>query len=227
MNGTSVLSITDIPFVYSLANLLFIASTGTIEVERLVIIGLLAGIGGTFLVFWHPIQWIIDRLVLLSNPKFRQYKIKNPGHVPDNYTLDIKKGLFRLSLNTHGIKYQKDKFVSLIYFMIILGTLGYIYDSENFQKVVEISDSYKSYIPYGAFVMLLGIGWFLTDHGRKLKNNLKLNSLYFMLSNDIIGYGNESNLIKNAIDLNDWATAKEIIHKQIRNRWEPMKRFSV
>ena len=75
--------------------------------------------------------------------------------------------------------------------------------------------------------MLLGIGWFLNDHGKKLNNNLKLNSLYFMLSNDIIGYGNESNLIKNAIDLNDWATAKEIIDKQIRNRWDAMKRFSV
>jgi len=55
---------------------------------------------------------------------------------------------------------------------------------------------------------------------------LKLNSIYFLLSKNFIGYGNESSLIKTAIDLNDWVTAEEMIDVQIRKHWEGMKQFS-
>lgn len=225
MNGNSALSLTDIPFVYSLANLLLIYYTGNFEIERFVILGFLAGMFGTFLVFWHPIQGIIDKFSLISKNKSK-YTIRNPGAKTAKLEIKIDESLFRLSLNTHAIKYQKDKFAGLIYFMIILLTIAIVSTSDNFKQAVMVPAFFQLLIMFGPVVMMFGCGWLLAIHGKKLINNLKLNSLYFLLSNDIIGYGNESNLIKTAVDLNDWATAQEIIDKQIRNHWENMKRYS-
>jgi len=197
--------------------------TGSVDFERFFIVGVLASILGTFFVFWHPIQWMLDRIMLSRKKSLGKYKIEYPNHVPPQLNIIIDESLIRISLHTYAIKYQKDKFAGLIYFIIILFTLTQVSLTENFQQLVQLQDSaFLSIITFGPVVLMVGIGVFLHDHQSSLYKNIQLNSLYFQLSNTILGYGNESNLIKTSIDLNDWTTAKTMIDKQIRIHWAPM-----
>jgi len=64
-SGQTALSLTDLPFMFSLVNLLYIWTFGLeittngetiFDISRYYTVGLIAGMLGTFFVFWHPIQ---------------------------------------------------------------------------------------------------------------------------------------------------------------------------
>ena len=225
---SNAISLTDIPFVYSVTNIAFIGITGIVEIEKFLIVGLFAGIFGTFLVFWHPIQWLITKLTLSQKTKLQQYFIKNKGHNPESLTIQIPEPLIRLSLNTSAIKYQKDKFTSLIYFLIILLTFSYFSTTDGFVQATQIVDKQiLSVITIVPSILFVGVVIFLKNHFTRLDHNIKLNALYFLLTNEIIGYDTESNIIKTAIDLNDWDTVKEMIEKQMKKQWTNLERYNI
>lgn len=227
-SGQTALSLSDLPFVYSLANILFIWIYGIEDIDRFFVVGLIAGIVGTFLVFWHPIQFLYDRIMMSRYERnLASYPIKNPHHIPEKYDIRIERSLIRLSLKTTSIKYLKDKLVSQDYFMIILITLASVMITDSFQQATKLNDTpFAGYIILGIIGMLCGVVYLSTKQFKEFMFNLKLNSLYFLLTNHIIGFSDASSIIKNAIDLNDWTTAREMIDRQLQTNWDSLKNFS-
>jgi len=228
MNGSSALSVSDIPFVYSIVNLGFISYTGSTDIQQFLVVGFIAGIFGTFLAFWHPIQWVIDRFVLGSKKIINTYFIEHKNANPPNYTIKLDDSLIRLSLKTHSIKYQKDKFTGFIYFIITLFVFALVSDDDNFITALNLQESpILDVITYGSLVLAVGVGWLLYAHAKNLSKNLKLNSLYFLLySRTQLGDPNTRDLIKTSIDLNDWATVEEHIVSRLRHHWHYLKSYS-
>lgn len=228
MNGSSVLSVSDIPFVYSIVNLGFISYTGSTDIQQFVVVGFIAAIFGTFLAFWHPIQWVIDKFVLGSKRIINNYFIEYKDATPPNYTIKLDDSLIRLSLKTHSIKYQKDKFSGFIYFIITLFVLAMVSDDDNFITALNLQESpILDVITYGPYVLMLGVGWLLHSHAKNLSTNLKLSSLYFLLySRTKLGDLNTRDLIKTSIDLNDWATVEEHIVSRLHDHWHNLKSYS-
>lgn len=227
-SGQTALSLSDLPFMYSFVNLLFIWSTGNVaDISRFYIVGLIAGLIGTFFVFWHPIQWIFDKFTIRRQQFLSLYTINYPNVVPPKRTIILKEW-FGLSLRTSAIKYLKDKMAGQIYFMIILLTIFCALLTTNFQETVSLKDSPYLYpLIVGTIGMLAGVGIFMARQFDNFKLDLKLCALYFLISQRIIGFKDESNIIKQAIDLNDWATVKEMIDRVLQNNWEALKNYSV
>lgn len=218
-SGQTALSISDIPFMYSFVNLIFIWQTGITGFESLPIIGLIAGVIGTFLVFWHPIQWVIDELMMRNMGNYSVYTIENHGHVPSKYDLQLE-GWFSLSLKTSAIKYLKDKISSQVYFIVILTTFVLLLIDPNFQKTLKLENTvYPILIQIGLIIMLIALVYLYKKNSNQFIQNVKITSLYFLISNDVIGYRDQSLVIKEAIDLNDWDTANNVIDKTLRSMW--------
>ena len=234
-SGQTALSLTDLPFMFSLVNLLYILTFGleittngetVFDINRYYTVGLIAVMLGTFFVFWHPIQWIIDKVTLKWQDKFSTYLITNLNHVPPEYNIIINE-FFRLSLNTSAIKYLKDKMTGQIYFVIILTVFLIALFNLDFQKTFGLTNStYLLYIQLGIGSMLGGTIYFSTKQIRGFRLNLQLTSLYFLLSNKMLGYSERTNLIKQAIDLNDWDTARQITNKTLRDHWKNLPHHS-
>ena len=234
-SGQTALSLTDLPFMFSLVNLLYIWIFGleittngetVFDISRYYAVGLIAGMLGTFFVFWHPIQWIIDKVTLKWQDTFSTYLITDRGNAIPEYNIIINE-FFRLSLNTSAIKYLKDKMTGQIYFVIILTVFLIALFNLDFQKTFGLANStYISYIQLGIGSMLVGTIYFSTRQIFSFRLNLQLTSLYFLLSNKMLGYSGETNLIKQAIDLNDWDTARQITNKTLRDHWKNLPHHS-
>ena len=227
-SGSTALSLTDIPFVYSLVNIIFIWMYGIENIERFLLVGLIAGILGTFLVFWHPLQFMYNKIMMFRyNRDLSSYLITNPNHSPPKFEIKIEKSLIRLSLKTTSIKYLKDRMVSQDYFIIILLTLVGVLQASTFQKSIHLMNSpYLNWIIFMISAMVLGMIYLSTKQMKEFFFNIKLNSIYFLLTNNIIGFGDASNIIKNAIDLGDWTSVREMIDKQLQSHWTVLSSFS-
>lgn len=225
-SGQTALSLSDLPFMYSFVNLLFVWSTGNIEdLSRFYTVGLIAGLIGTFFVFWHPIQWIFDKFTVSQQKVLSFYKIDHSGVVPPTRTIALK-DWFGLSLRTSAIKYLKDKMAGQIYFMIILLTLFIALQTDNFQQTIGLKNSPFFYpVIVGIIGMLVGVAIFMLKQFDNFKLDVKLCALYFFISQRLIGFREESSIIKQAIDLNDWATVKEMIDRTLHNNWDALKPY--
>lgn len=223
--GQTALGISDIPFMYSMISIIYISITGNIEdISRFFIVGLIAGTIGTFFVFWHPIQWLIDRN-LISNRKFQStYLIKMKGHDPPQYKIKIDKWL-RLSLKTSSIKYLKDKITGQIYFVIILITLLVALNYPPFLETINLNDLvYSSLIKLGLLAMLIGMAYVMIKQNIEFIRNVKIHCLYFLIfKNNWMG---DESLLKSAIDLGDWDTAKEYTDDILVRRWQQLPSHS-
>ncbi len=227
-SSPTALSLSDLPFMYSFVNLLFILITGQAKIENFYIVGLIAGIIGTFLVFWHPIQWSLDKFMTYHKKEYAKYRIvNNTGVTPPQYELQIS-DWFNLSLKTSAIKYLKDKISSQIYFFIILSTIGLALFDPNFQKALNLENTYyRLIIQLGIWVMLIGLSKIFIKSSKEFINNVKITSIYFLISNSFTRYSGQSTIIKEAIDLNDWDTAKVVVDKTLYSYWDSLKSFAV
>lgn len=220
MNGQSAISISDIPFWYSIINLAVIWHTGELgDPTRFYVIGLMSGLIGTFFVFWHPIQWILDVLILHTK-RITDYKIENPEQKPDKVTIKIDKNTINRSLKTSAITYQKDKFASFVYFAIIFFTFVLALQDKDVQEVFssEIPESFEI-----LFLVILsigiGVGYLTNSFAVELVKNVKLTGLFLMTTNKIAPGQVWLNEIKTAIDLKDWIIVKDTIERQLRTIW--------
>jgi len=221
--------------MFSLVNLFYILIFGleitvngetVFDVNRFYTVGLIAGMLGTFFVFWHPVQWIINKVTLKRQDKFSTYLITNKNHLRPQYNIIVNE-FFRLSLNTSAIKFLKDKMTGQIYFIIILIVFLIALFNLDFQKTIGLENSnYLSYIQLGIIGMLVGTIYFFTRQIISFRLNLQLVSIYFLLSNKILGYSEITNLIKQAIDLNDWDTARQITNTTLRKQWGNIQQYS-
>lgn len=226
-SGQTALSLSDLPFMYSFVNLIFIWQTGHAGIVNLPIVGLIAGIIGTFLVFWHPIQWAIDRRMLRNKTEHSVYSIENNiGTVPPKYDLQLE-DWFNLSLKTSAVKYLKDKISGQIYFIAILTTLLLLLFDPNFKQALNLENTTYPYsIQAGLVAMLVGLVIIYKKSAKEFILNVKVTGAYFLISNNITRYGEPSPVIKEAIDLNDWDTAKNIVDKTLRSNWTMLQGFS-
>ena len=114
-----------------------------------------------------------------------------------------------------------------IYFIIILTVFLIALFNLDFQKTFGLANStYLPYIQLGIGSMLVGTIYFSTRQIIGFRLNLQLTSLYFLLSNKMLGYSERTNLIKQAIDLNDWDTARQITNKTLRDHWGNLQHHS-
>ena len=236
MANSSALSISDIPFVYSFINILYIwmfgletiseGGTTTIDVSRLYVVGLIAGLLGTFVVFWHPIQWFIDDHVKKRLKDFSTYFIEIPSRSPENYHVIIEPWI-NLSLQTPAIKYLKDKLSSMAYFLIILVTLFLALINVDFQKTIHLGNSpYLFPIQFGIFVMYSGACYFIGKQYVEFRRNLRISGAFYFLTEYFLKYNDEANFIKAVIDLNDWVTAKKMIDHKLGLQWGNLISYS-
>ena len=82
--GQTTLTIADLPFVYSMVNILFILWTGEFDAERIYAVGLIAGLFGTFLIMVHPIQRLWDKRYHSIFHLHSKYKPKKRPKPPKN-----------------------------------------------------------------------------------------------------------------------------------------------
>lgn len=223
-NGQTALSLTDIPFMYSFVNILFIMIVGIenpVDFSRFYVVGLIAGLIGTFFVYWHPIQWIMRKFIMRDKNVIRGYTVHhvNPDATPPEYEINIIEWL-HLSLKTNAIKYLMDKFVSQIYFFIILVTLSLALSNIDFVTSLGLSDDvYLHFIKFGLLGMVVGTFIFSGKQYYNFRISLKLHCIYFLLVHHLVGFNDKTNMIKQAIDLNDWVTAKLMIDKALIGAW--------
>jgi len=223
--GQTALGISDIPFMYSMISIIYISITGNIEdIGRFFIVGLIAGTIGTFFVFWHPIQWLIDRNLIAKRKSRSTYLIKMKGHDPPQYKIKIDKWL-RLSLKTSSIKYLKDKITGQIYFVIILITLSVAINYPPFLETINLNDlAYKLLITLGLFAMIVGMGYVMIKQNIEFIRNVKIHCVYFLIFKS--NWMGDELLLKSAIDLGDWDTAKEYTDYILVRHWQQLPSHS-
>jgi len=222
-SGQTILSLTDLPFVYSIVNLMAIWVFGIPEDygARFAFIGIIAGIGGTFLVFWHPIQSLIEYTTIKNYDKLSTYYIETPQNRPKAYDILIDKEYFRLSLKSNSIKYLKDKFTSQIYFVIVIGVFSIALSTNQFQKEINIENS-QIIIPIIGIlaVMAIALAYFSRNLYKQYKRSLKLDSLYYQFTKPF--HSSETDMIKRSIDLQEWEIVEDQMNLLIRKQWANM-----
>lgn len=224
-SGQTALAISDLPFMYSLINILFILWTGSVDdFSRFYIVGLFAGLIGAFLVFWHPIQWIIDKNMIKQNEN-TSFRISYPNASPPEHDVIIDQLFFRLTLKTVAIKYLKDKLVSQFYFIIILSTIFYALFIESFQQTIGLKDHpYLIVIQIIIIAMLVGTGYLTQRQSAMFRRNLKLSALFQFAEYKVYSFGNLT-FIKQAIDLGDWVTVEDMLIKSLQSKWGNLAAF--
>jgi len=227
-SGQTALSLTDLPFMYSFLNVMTIILFGIPEnyESRFIIIGIFAGIGGTFLIFWHPIQYLIDWYMTKSYEKLSTYYVSSPTQKPKAYDILINNDQFRLSLKSSSIKYLKDKYASLIYFIIILVSVGVAVVGEDVQKLLNIQDPFLI-IPIFAVLtaMAFALGFFNRTLYVKIRKGLQLESLYYQVTK-LPGYQEEREEIRRSIDLQEWEIVESQLKSFMRRHWGAMKQWA-
>jgi len=221
--GETTLSLSDIPFSYSIINLIFILYTGEISnINEFYPVLMLSGITGAFLVTVHPVQRSIDFLMKrnIKNDVYDKYTIKyNPSTVPPEKTIEISKIYLKLSLNTSSIKHELNKQASIFYFVIILIGIFYALTQPSFQEILGIEIFGVHYYIFETIVVLMIsiVSLVLALEAMKFNVRIRIVALFFEFTNKNIG--DVPTTIKTAIDLNDWHSAKELLDHFLRRHW--------
>jgi len=229
-SGETTLSITDLPFWYSFVNILYIWNTGDVSIEhitdKLIIVGLIAGFIGTFFVFWHPIQWILDKLSWRKRKSYSIYRVDSNQTTIPFHNIIIHDQYLRLSLKTSAINHYKNKIVSQLYFLTILITIFVALGDTHFQSVTKLKDTiYLLPTQLVIFGMMVGLCYLIYKMRQYLIENLRLHAMYYFITDQLERYENV-NYIKEAIDLHDWTTVREAIYKVLLRHWDDLPKFS-
>lgn len=223
--GQSALTLADLPFVYSFSNILFILITGNTGFEYIFIIGIIAGLFGTFLVVLHPIQTLITKF---WNKKYHQESIYEIWH-PRNFDVSTMKKFviqpipFMIAINTSSINFEKDKIAGLIYFTIILLTVAVALIIPNFQNVLQISDNMHILVlEIIVFSMFCYVSFYWGKQLRSFGKKLKTHALYFALNGILFEsrFRSDLDLIKRSIDQNDWSSADALIRNATSDAYD-------
>ena len=227
-SGQTALSLSDLPFMYSVLNLSAITIFGIPEDfgGRFIILGIIAGIAGTFLVYLHPIQWSIDKKMLKGYDKLSIYYIENPNHKPKAYDIRINEHEFRLSLKSSSIKYLKDKFASRIYFTIIVGTFSLSIISPNIRNILGMEDLLML-IPLGIIVAIMGfvVGFQNKKVYYQIEDGIEFESLYNQITR-WRGSQEEKEDIRRSIDLQEWEIVESKIDIFMRRHWNDLAQYA-
>src|SRR3989442_5223283 len=101
--------------MYSLVNILYILSTGSVDINRLYAVGLIAGLIGTFFVIVHPIQRGFDRRWKKLSPSHSKYSVINMNDKKSKKIISMDPINLLRSLKLVAVKYEKDKMVGTFY----------------------------------------------------------------------------------------------------------------
>jgi hypothetical protein len=223
--GQSTLSIADLPFVYSIANILVILYTGTVDINRFYVVGLIAGLIGTFFVIVHPVQLGLDRRWKNVSKFHSKYHITNEGASPPDRDIEMEVINVQRSLKLVGIKYEKDKIVGAIYFLVILVTIFGSLFNVSFQHALGFETPFSSlwYSIQAVFLFMLCLtGAVIIREMLSFTSKLKTCAMYFYL---IKRWGRHVEIrprldeIKHSIDNNDWDIGKQLLEQEIINLW--------
>lgn len=229
-NGNSTLSLTDLPFWYSFINIMYIWTTGNISLEDLgnkfLIVGLIAGFVGTFFVFWHPIQWVIEKVTWKVREKYSTYHVEsNHNAKVPFHDIYISDEYLRLSLRTSIIGYYKNKMVSQFYFLAILITIFLALLDTNFQSATKLKDTmYLLPIQIIILCMIGGLVYFVYGMRKYFLETVQLHAMYYLIAENLETYQNITHL-KQAIDLHDWTTVKNITYRILVRSWDKLTQF--
>lgn len=216
--GEAILKVTDYPFAYSaIFIILAILGLEVFDEESYPYLAI-AGILGTFLVIVDPLGWIVKGYILFSaKPTFVKKQDKK------NRWDNVKS-----AFNTKAIDLEKDKIVSMLYFLFILIIFFVALNSydqfaqrfeinfENIQCDVKcIRDTVLTPLGIGIFLVIIVIG----AKGIKLPRKAEVVSSYLFAigTTDIPRETVES--ISRFIELGDWKTAEyweEKIHEDLK-----------
>lgn len=211
-NGHVALSLSDLPFIYSLITVLIIINNETIATPSYVAL-LAAGFLGTFVITTRPLQKLID---IIYKIKFRSSS--NEMFILKHFSrtkmlkLPIKNELMKLSLKTSPIKYEKDKIIGSIYFITILVLIIYAL------TIDDLVEDIKSKIPYDVSliriitaVMLGSISLLLSHEIINFRKKIQLSAMFFELSDRGIVGTDDLSLQKSAFDQNDWESHEKML----------------
>lgn len=228
-NGNSTLSLSDLPFWYSFINIVYIWTTGNTSLEDLgskfLVVGLIAGFIGTFFVFWHPLQWIIEKLTWKTRKNYSTYHVEAAGNQVPFHDIHISDEYLRLSLKTSIIGYYKNKMVSQFYFLAILITISLALLDPNFQSTTTLKNSvFLLPIQIIILCMMGGLFYFIHSMKKYFLENVRLHAMYYLVAENLENYQNVTHL-KQAIDLHDWTTVKNATYRILGRHWEDLARF--
>ncbi len=114
-SGSTTISISDVPFAYSIIGLLSIIFLEKPLSDHLYIVALGGSLIGTFLFITHPMQRLLEFLFFLANRKDIVYR----RGVHNRYM--IYASSITSALKTAPIRFERDRVVAIFYFIIILG----------------------------------------------------------------------------------------------------------
>jgi len=215
--GQGTLMLADLPFVYSISNILIILFSNSNGIERFYIAGLLAGMFGTFLVIIHPIQKILDGFWKKRIEKISKYGIPQTITSPP-VKMEINRINFLISLKTPAINFEKDKIAGTIYFTIILMATGVALTQPKFLHQIGLENFQYTWILLLIIFAMFNITSYIW--GKELRQfgyKLRISALFFELLHtysknvDVM----RLDMIKRSIDLNDWNSASELIERLI------------
>ena len=220
-SGQTVLSLTDLPFAYSFVNLLVLIIFGLPEnyEGRLILIGLIAGIAGTFLVYLHPIQWFLDKKMNKIFDEVSIIHFKDPTKRPKGYDIEIHKNQYQLALKSSSIKYLKDKFASQIYFTIIVWTFSMSFAVKNMRDLLGINEP-TLIVPVAVILGIMGGGVFVMCLRvfKQIKKSLRLESVF----NQVIrwaGNPEEKEEIRRSIEYQEWEIVDDKTTFWMKRHW--------
>lgn len=183
-------------------------------------VGLIAGLIATFLLSWHPIQWLYEKGTLWRYQDITRYTyVFKQQH--KTKILTLRKTYLYQSLKLDAIKNLKDKLAALIYFFIILATLTYLLADVRFITAVGIGQYHNLlHLQITILFMVPGVAYFIFRQSREFVQSARLGAIYFQLFHEWLG--NKSAIvhqIKALIDLGDWNLVKDEIDYALYVYW--------
>ncbi|HJW19251.1 MAG TPA: hypothetical protein VJ571_01680 [Candidatus Nitrosotalea sp.] len=206
-------------------NILYILSTGTVDINRLYAVGLIAGLMGTFLVIVHPIQKAIDRSWKKLSFIHSKYSAIHLTDKRLEKTIIMDPINLQRSLKLIAIKYEKDKIAGTLYFLIILIVIFSAFLNPNFQNAVGIKPPFSIvyyFIESGLLTMSAIILTVLSLEVRRFTGKVQDCGMYYELINRWGGspaVRPRLDQIKESIDNNDWEIVKHMIGQEITYLW--------
>lgn len=210
------LSLSDLPFIYSLVNVIIVLYNQHIAVPSYTAL-LIAGFLGTFVVSTHPLQRMIDLIYekgKFKNKDFFTVMFTGDSGEIKNFKLLIDDTLLRLSLKTTPIKYEKDKIVASIYFLVVLSLIEYALTTDwlvdELTRIIVGFDIW--WIRMTVMIMLGSISILLSYEILNFRKKLRMFAMYFeIIRKSLGGDAGDYSLMKSAIDQNDWDAVNHLL----------------
>jgi hypothetical protein len=212
-NSQTALSLSDLPFVYSLITVLIVINNQTITTPSYLSL-LIAGFLGTFVITTRPLQRLVDIIYYKIKFRYSNNEIFILKHYSGLKTmqLPIRNGLMRLSLKTSPIKYEKDKIIGSIYFITILTLILYALMMDSLVQEIKSKIPYDIWIIRGIVSFMLGsISLLLAHQIINFRKKIQLSAIFFEISSRGILGTDDLSLHKSSVDTNDWEANEKLL----------------